>query len=49
MIKKPNNKILITLRLKPKTLEKLDKIANEKDETRSELLRRFIENAVNNY
>ena len=49
MIKKPNNKVLIAVRLKPKTLEKLDKIANDKDETRSELLRRFIENAINNY
>lgn len=46
---KPKKKILVPVRFKPDTIEKLDKIALDKDETRSELIRKFVENVVNNY
>ena len=42
-------KVGVTVRLREETLEKVDKIAENKREERSEILRRFIENGVRNY
>ena len=41
------NKIFIGLRIKPGTLEKVDKLAEKKQEQRSEVLRDIIEKYFN--
>lgn len=42
-----SKKILINFRVKPKTDEKLQKVADSKDITKSELLRDIVENYIN--
>ena len=42
-------KIPVTVRLKPKTLEKVEKVAKNKEEDRSEFLRKLIENVMEAY
>lgn len=42
-----SKKVLINFRIKQKTNEKLDAIANAKDITKSELLRDIVENYTN--
>lgn len=43
------NKVILCVRLKPKTLKKLEKIAENKEERKTELARHIIENYVNQY
>lgn len=42
-----SKKILINFRVKPATNTKLDRIAESKDLTKSELLRDIVENYIN--
>ena len=39
-------KIMVGIRLKSKTLKKVDKMAESKEETRTEFLRKLIESVV---
>ena len=42
-------KIPVTVRLKPQTLEKVEKLSRNKQEDRSEFLRKLIENVMEAY
>lgn len=42
-------KITVGVRIREETLQKVDKIAENKEIERSELLRRLIENGIRNY
>ncbi len=42
-------KAVVTIRLKQKTIKKLDEICKNKEEGRSEVLRRIVENFIESY